>query len=170
MVRLDSLPLDVQKMINDAPFKHYYPWRAVYKQDSVTTPVRLVVDPTMTGLNVILAKGTNMISKIPELLIRFRQFRFVWMTDISKLYNQLYLNPSALPYSLFLFNDSLDPSVPPNVYVMTRAWYGVASTGNQAGVALEYLANHFRSIYPEALVPLTEQRYVDDILGGGANC
>ena len=71
MQELSTLPWQTQELIASAPFRHFYPWRAVYKEDSVTTPVRLVVDPTMTGLNKILAKGTNMLSRIPELLIRF---------------------------------------------------------------------------------------------------
>jgi len=167
MVPLDSLSEEQQQSIMSARFRHYYPWRAVYKEDSVTTPVRLVVDPTMTGLNEILAKGENMLSKIPELLIKFRAHQHVWNTDISKLYNQLHLNESALPYSLFLFHRDLDASKPPDIWVMTRAWYGVSSTGNQAGVALEQLAENFKETLPHAYAPLVDNRYVDDILSGG---
>ena len=165
MSKLSDLPSELQKEINTAPFRHFYPWRSVLKADSLTTPVRIVVNPTITGLNLILAKGVNMIGKIPEVLTRFRIGKFAWGSDVSKLYNQLFLNPKSLCYSLFLFNDSLDVSIPPTVWVMTRAWYGVSSTGNQAGVALEMLANQFRTELPLALAPLTDNRYVDDILG-----
>ena len=166
MQELNTLPKETQDLIADAPFRHYYPWRAVHKDDSVTTPVRLVVDPTMTGLNEILAKGTNMLSRIPELLIRFRCFTHTWNTDISKLYNQLHLNDSALPFSLFLFHESLEKDVDPDVWVMSRAWYGVSSTGNQAGVALEYLADEQKDDFPLAHDVLTRSRYVDDVLSG----
>jgi hypothetical protein len=166
MVKITDLPEDTQMLIKSAPFNHYYPWRAVYKEESVTTPVRLVVDPTMTGLNEILAKGTNMLSKIPEILVRFRCYKYCWNTDISKLYNQLHLNPTSLPYSLFLFHDELDKKVPPDIWVMTRAWYGVSSTGNQAGVALEFLAESYQHIHPAAHSVITKNRYVDDVLSG----
>jgi hypothetical protein len=166
MLQLVDLPKDLQDTVNNAPFQHYYPWRAVYKEDSVTTPVRLVVDPTMTGLNEILAKGVNMLSKIPELLVRFRCFKRTWNTDISKLYNQLHLNKSSLAFSLFLFHSNLDQRTPPSVWVMSRAWYGVSSTGNQAGVAIEFLAHQFRETYPDAFTALISSRYVDDILSG----
>ena len=166
MSQLSDLPKDLQDMVNNAPFHHYYPWRAVYKEDSVTTPVRLVVDPTMTGLNEILAKGVNMLSKIPELLIRFRCFRRTWNTDISKLYNQLHLNSGSLAFSLFLFHHDLDLKTPPSVWVMSRAWYGVSCTGNQAGVALENLAHYFKDIHPAAFSVLISSRYVDDVLSG----
>ena len=166
MSQLSDLPKELQDVVNSAPFHHYYPWRAVYKEDSVTTPVRLVVDPTMTGLNEILAKGVNMLSKIPELLIRFRCFRRTWNTDISKLYNQLHLNSGSLAFSLFLFHHDLDLNTPPSVWVMSRAWYGVSCTGNQAGVAIERLAHQFKDVHPAAYAVLISSRYVDDVLSG----
>jgi hypothetical protein len=33
-----------------------------------------VVDPSATGLNIVLAKGTNMLPVIPEILIRLRTY------------------------------------------------------------------------------------------------
>ena len=72
MLPLSSLPDEIQKRVRDAPFRHYYPWRAVYKPGSVSTPCRLVVDPSCTGLNIILAKGENMLAQIPDILIRLQ--------------------------------------------------------------------------------------------------
>ena len=82
------------------------------------------------------------------------------------MYNQLRLHFSAYPYSLFLYDESLDPTVDPVVWVMVRAWYGISSTGGQAGYALEKLTELFKDEYPEAIKPLKENRYVDDLLSG----
>jgi hypothetical protein len=49
---------------------------------------------------------------------------------------------------------------------MVRAWYGVSSTGNQAGVTLERLAHLQEGVFPAAVVPLTRDKYVDDIALG----
>jgi len=166
MVPLSALPLDQQDMIRAAPFRHFYPWRAVYKPGSVSTPCRLVVDPSCTGLNIILAKGENMVAQIPDILIRLRTQRSAWSTDISKLYNRLFLQDSALPYSLFLYDMSLSDNVKPEIWVMTRAWYGVSSTGNQAAVALRRLAELGRLTHPLAVDLLTRDIYVDDVAGG----
>ncbi|MBM3937816.1 MAG: hypothetical protein FJ333_04060, partial [Sphingomonadales bacterium] len=166
MVPLSSLPEKQQRMIESAPFKHFYPWRATYKPGSVSTPVRLVVDPSCTGLNIILAKGRNMLAQIPDILIRLRTKRSAWTTDISKLYNQLFLTDSALPFSLFLYDSSLSESSKPEVWVMTRAWYGVSSTGNQATVAIKRLAELNRDTAPLAFDLLTSDIYVDDIASG----
>ena len=75
-----------------------------------------------------------MMSKIPEILIKFRTNAVAFTSDITKMYNILHLKDSALPYSLFLFGDSLDAEIPHDLYVMTTAWYGVSSTGNHANI------------------------------------
>ena len=166
MCKLADLPPPLQAVINEAPFLHYYPWRSVVKAGSLSTPVRLVVDPTMSSLNVILAKGEAKLGSIFDIIIRSRSKLFTWASDISKLYNQLWLDTKSLPYSLFLFHPSLSNSVKPDIYVMTRAWYGVVPTGNQAGHAITHLAALFESTYPTASNTLTRDIYVDDISSG----
>ena len=99
-------------------------------------------------------------------MIRSRVRRHVWSSDISKLYNQLKLNDSSLPYSLFLYHDSLDPENEPDMWVLTSVWYGTGSSGNQAEAALERLAAAYETTHPLAMDPMTSDRYVDDIQGG----
>ena len=55
---------------------------------------------------------------------------------VTKLYNILHLDYSALPFLLFLYHSSMDESIEPDVYIMTRAWYSVVPTGAQAAVAI----------------------------------
>ena len=61
MTRLSEIPQDEQDYIVNADFNHYLPWTIVAKEDSLSTPIRMVVDPTQTGMNVILPKGENRI-------------------------------------------------------------------------------------------------------------
>ena len=138
----------------------------MFKEDSISTPVRLVVDPTMSGLNMMLAKGENRIGSINDILIRTLAQPFSWSSDISKLYNQLHLEDSALPYSLFLYDSSLDENMKPQVWVMRVAWYGVTSTGAQAGEALDRIAHNFADQYPLASRCVLSCRYVDDLSPG----
>ena len=160
---IESLSSDAQKMIAEAPFRHYFPFRSVLKEDSPSTPVRLVVDPTMTGLNLCLPKGENKIAKIPDILTEARTRPYMWATDIKKMYNQLKVKTSSLQYQLMLFHHSMDPKIAPDVWVLTSAWYGVVNTGNQAGHAVDKLTEIFQEKCPHAVAPLTKQRYVDDI-------
>ena len=123
MTKLSDLPSHLQEFIKTADFNHYYCWRVVYKEDSQSTRVRLVVDPTMSGLNILLAKGENNLGNIFDILIRSRTNQFSWAADISKLYNMLHLDVSALLFSLFLYHSSMDANIEPDIYVMTRAWW-----------------------------------------------
>ena len=72
MAKLTALPEDSQKLITSAEVNHFYPWRTVDKEDSISTPVRMVVDPQTSGLNDLLAKGQNVISKVIEIVTRNR--------------------------------------------------------------------------------------------------
>ena len=91
------------------------------KEDSISTPVRIVVDPNMTSFNLLLAKGENHLGYIFDIIVRRKCKQHAWSSNISKLYNQLHLDISVLPYSSFFFHDSLDPNIETEVWVMTRA-------------------------------------------------
>ena len=160
MVKLLDMPIDCQK----ASFNHYYPWFIVSKNDFISTPRRIVVDPSCTGLNQILPKGENRIGTIPDIIIRNQTKPVEWASDISKMYNQLRLNKSAYPFSLFLYHESHDKDVEPDMYVIVRAWYGVVQTGQQAGYALDHRAKLGKEEFPKAPECIVRDRYVDDIL------
>ena len=117
----------------------------------------------MSGLNILLAKGENNLGNIFDILTRNRNNQLSWAANISKLYNMLHLDYSALPFSLFLYHSSMDGSIEPDVYVMTRAWYYVVSTGAQAAVAINLLAELFSSDHPEAIEVLSKDIFVDDV-------
>ena len=166
MRKLSELPEENQRMISTAPFRHFHPWRMVAKEDSISTPIRLVVDPTMTGLNLILPKGENRLGSINQILIGNRADPYSWSSNITKLYNQLQLHPSAYPYSLFLYNPEMNPDKPPDVYDMLVAWYGVTPTGSQAGFAIEKIVLDLGSEFPLSVDCLINRRYVDDLAPG----
>ena len=165
MKKLEALPQEQQDQIRDSPFQHFMPWRYVMK-DSASTPLRLVVDPSMSGLNQCLAKGENKMKRIPDILNRARFKKHIWTSDISKLYNRLHLKPSSYRYQLFLFGDDLHPDKTPDIYVMLVAWYGVSSSANQASFALEELARLLKDKYPLAYIVIIMDTYVDDMIGG----
>ena len=165
MIKLSELEPHQQEIIKTAEFRHYMPWRGTEK-DSISTPLRLVVDASVTGLNEILAKGENKSSKINDIIIRNRCTRYVWSSDIAKMYNQLHLKDDALPFGLFLYHDELNPTIPPETYVMVVAWYGVSSTGNQGGEGLEQVTTLQREVYPLAEKVVHKDRYVDDLWSG----
>jgi hypothetical protein len=166
--KLSSMSDDIQKLILLAAFLHYMPWRGVAKVDSPSTPLRMVVDPTMTGLNSCLPKGENNLGKMNDIIIATRVTPYAWATDIKKMYNQLHLNPDSYRFQLMLYHESLALKEAPEVWVMTRAWYGVTPTGNQSGSAVSTLVTENGQDLPEAVLPLTKRRFVDDVMSGGS--
>ena len=74
---------------------------------------------------------------------------------MTKLYNQLHLEKSALPYSLFLYSDQLNPTKELATFIMKVAWYGVVPTGNQASYALELLVQETADEFLEAATWMT---------------
>ena len=60
----------------------------------------------------------------------------------------------------------MDGGIELDVYVMTRAWYGVVPTGAQAAVAKKLLAEFFSSDHPDAIYVLSKDIYVDDVNPG----
>ena len=78
----------------------------------------------------------------------------------------MHLDISALPYFLFLFHNSLDPNIEPEVWVMTQAWFRISSTGGQAGAAIIKLIGMVGTEDLNAVETLEKDRIVDDLLGG----
>lgn len=166
MKKLSDLSQEQQEIIKKAGFQHFMPWSPVEKPESLSTKVRLVVDPSMSGLNLILAKGSNKLARIFNILVRSRCKRHVWTTDVSKLYNQLVLKDTALPYGLFLYHNSMDSDITPEIYVMMVAWYGVTSSCNQSGIGLEKITKSGEEEFPLAYPIIVQDRFVDDIFSG----
>ena len=59
-------------MLQEHPVQNYIPWRAVWKENSLSTPCRVVFDASSnTGngfsLNDILVKGRNNMNKLAEI-------------------------------------------------------------------------------------------------------
>ena len=126
----------------------------------------MVVDPTVTSFNLLLAKGEHRLGYIFDIIVRNRCKQHAWSSDTSKLYNQFDLDISALLYFLFLFHDSLDPNVEPEVWVMTPVWYGISSTGGQAGAAIIKLIGMAGTEDLNVVETLEKDRFVDYLLGG----
>ena len=161
---LSQLTDDIRALISNAEVKHFFPWRSVQKPDSQSTPTRLVVDPSMSLLNLNVAKGDPQLSSMFSLLLRSRSRPCLWSADIKKLYNMLHLEPECLPFSLFLYNDSLNSLEEPCIYVLLRAWYGTASTAGQATHALKQLGLDHQASHPLGSKVLLHDSYVDDLL------
>ena len=93
---VSNLSESQQRMLNMSVYQNYIPWRAVWNVNSISTPCRLVFDASQNtssgrSLNSLLAKGKNIMNKLVELVIRWSAHKFVFHTDVQKMYNTVRL-------------------------------------------------------------------------------
>ena len=153
-----------QKIIADAIFLHFHPWRTQNKPESKSTSVRIVCDPSSSMLNLILAKGDGGLSSLLEIIMNGRAAPVCWTGDVKKLYNNLTLNEDSYPYSLILFHPSLSTDTPPDIYLMTSIWYGETSAGAQSSFALKQLGIDHQESHKLGSEVLSKRFYVDDTM------
>ncbi len=167
---VDNLPVDIQKEIAEN-VKYIIPWRINYNSNSVTTPVRVIFDGRAcpkgsVNINNMLAKGTNNMNNLISIMIRFQCSLHVFHTDISKMYNTIYLDKKHWRYQLYYWDGELRMGVAPRLKVIKTAIYGIRPSGNVAEYGLRKTAELTRSMYPKAYDVINKDIYVDDCLSG----
>ena len=166
-----NLHPDVQQSLLNNDISNFIPWRAVWKENSISTPCRVVFDASMKtesgyALNDIIAKGRNNMNKLVEIFLRWRGHAVGIHTDIAKMYNSIHLDKTHWCLQRYLWEENLDPSKPPEEKVIKTLIYGVKSSGNQAERALRETASIFKEEHPKVHKTITEDVYVDDCITG----
>ena len=98
----DNLPQEIPDHIQNNV--HYFiPWRVVFNDNSVSTPCRVVFDASasprgQSSLNSLLCKGRNNLNNLVMIVIRWACCLFAFHTDISKMYNTIYLDSKYWRY------------------------------------------------------------------------
>ena len=166
-----NLPPDIQNMLQKNVVHNFIPWRAVWKETSVSTPCRIVFDASQItdsgfSLNDILAKGRNNMNKLQEIVIRWSMHAAAFHTDVRKMYNSVKLKPDNWCYQRYIWSADLDPNKIPEEKVIKTLIYGVRSSGNQAERAIRQTAKLSSDEYPKVADIVCKDVYVDDCLSG----
>ena len=168
---VENLTTHQQQMLANTKIINFIPWRAVWKPNSLSTPCRVVFDasqPTNSGysLNDILAKGTNNMNRLVEILIRWTTHHTAFHTDVRKMYNSVKLLQEHWCLQRYIWDDELDKSKIPKEKVIKTLIYGVKSSGNQSERALRLTGQLSKETYPEIYNIIQKDIYVDDCLSG----
>ena len=166
VAKVSDLNREQQKIISESPVNHIFPWRVVFKMDSISTPTRIVTDPSITHFNDLCAKGSNQLSNLYIMLVNFRTYLYTYSFDISKMYNTVRLEDKMLPYSLYYMSTGLEPNEEPELWCFLTLIYGLICAGNIAMYAVRFLAERFKTAEPEAHEALTKYLYMDDGFSG----
>ena len=169
---LDNLPQEIQDYIWKN-IRYFIPWRIVFNINSVSTPCRVVFDASVSprgqsSLNSLLCKGRNNLNNLVMIIIRWVCSLFAFHTDISKMYNTIYLDSKHWRYQLYFWDNELKVGVAPRIKVIESVIYGVRSSGNMAECALRRTAELTKSDYPLAYNVILNDVYVDDCLSGSS--
>lgn len=147
---------------------YYLPHHGVTRNTSLTTKLRVVFNgssPTTTGvsLNDLLHVGSKLQTDVFDVLIWFRQFRYVFSSDIEKMYRQINVHQEDWNFQrIFWINQDKDILT----YQLTTVTYGLACAPFLALRTLTQLINDEGARFPLAIPSITQGRYVDDIFGG----
>ena len=142
----------------------YLPHHAVHKE-STTTPVRVVFDGSMkssngVSLNDRLHVGPTVHSPLNDVLIRFRKHPYVLITDISKMYRAVGLDPNDRNFHRFLWRNNPEETI--QEYRMTRVTFGITSAPFLATKSVLQLAEEHQKTLRQAAKAVKESFYVDD--------
>lgn len=123
--------LDHMRQISDStpePSHAYYlPHHGVRKETSLTTKLRVMFNGsslTTSGwsLNDLLHAEAKLQVDIFDVLIWFRQYRFVFSADIEKMFRQIRVHPEDYKYQRIIWLNDQDRLTP---YELTPVTYGL---------------------------------------------
>ena len=155
-----------QTRINSASY--YLPHHGVLKPQSKTTKLRVVFNgssKTQSGksLNDILHTGAKLQRDIANVLLWSRQHKFIFMTDITKMFRQIRVHEDDWPLQKILWKDANGQEAE---FLLTTVTYGTRLAPFLSVRVLLQLVEDEGHKYPLAVAPLKYGRYVDDICGG----
>ena len=161
MVRAPSLSPNTHSVF-------YLPHHGVLKLDSQTTKLRVVFNgssPTTTGhsINDLMHTGANLLLNITDVLLWIRQHKYIFATDVTKMYRQIKVHDDDQDLQRILWIDEDSKEVP---YKLTTVTYGTKAAPFLAVRALLQLVEDEGHRFPLAVPSITHARYVDDIFGG----
>ncbi|XP_037945081.1 uncharacterized protein LOC119677696 [Teleopsis dalmanni] len=148
---------------------YFLPHHCVLKSDSTTTKLRVVFDAsakTSTGisLNEIMHKGPVVQSELAAILMRFRMPRFIFTTDVEKMYRQIQIHPDDRRFQNIWWREH--PNEKLRLLQLSTVTYGTRAAPYLATKCLQTLAIKNKSKYPLGAAALETDFYVDDGLCG----
>ncbi|XP_043285701.1 uncharacterized protein [Venturia canescens] len=134
----------------------------------LTTKLRVVFNGSCntdsgTSLNDLMHTGAKLQKDISDVLLWARRDRFIFATDIVKMFRQIWVHRDDWDLQRILWVDENGNTAH---YHLTTVTYGTRSAPFLAVRVLLQLVADEGEKYPAAVAPLTMGRYVDDIYGG----
>lgn len=165
----DWLSEDIIEVVDDSGEKrgcHYLPHRAVFKVDSLTTPVRPVFDASCKAgrspsLNEMLEKGPNLLELLPTILLRFRENSIGVTADIRKAFQMIEVDVQDRDFLRFLWwEDPVEKKF--RVYRHKRVVFGVNCSPFLLAAVIELHLKSVKGDQAALAEKLLKSLYVDN--------
>ena len=165
----EDLNAEQISMLDNASSSYVIPWDVQFKGNSLSTPVRIVLDAsskTSTGysLNDVLAVGVPNLVMLMDVLLDFMMGPVAFVGDVSQFYPSVALEEDSWPYQKMILREDLNPNGKLINAVIVACIFGVCSSGGQTEEVCRMLAEKVKDDFPEVAKLLTRSRYVDDVL------
>lgn len=156
--------------VDKPQFGYYMPHHSVIRTKSETTKLRVVFDgsaktSSKKSLNDIQFIGPVVQDNLFNILIRFRQHKFVLTGDIQNFYRQIIIDPSQRHLQLILWRDNQFDSL--DTLELQTVTYGTASAPFLSTRCLKQLALECND--PIVSQVIQKDLYIDDLLTGASN-
>ncbi|UYV65055.1 hypothetical protein LAZ67_3002993 [Cordylochernes scorpioides] len=160
----------IERIEENRPQKkgHYLPHRPVFKAESRTTPLRPVFDASCRSynglsLNDYLEKGPNLLEKIPEILIRFREKVIGVLADIRKAFQMITVQLQDQDFLRFLWWDQTDP-MKLTVFRHKRVVFGLNCSPFILGAVIDHHLNSVQGPAAEIAKTMARSFYMDNLV------
>ncbi|XP_011705898.1 PREDICTED: uncharacterized protein LOC105461108, partial [Wasmannia auropunctata] len=149
--------------------QYYLPHHCVIKEASTTTKLRVVFDASSktdkgVSLNDALMIGPVLQQDLFMILLRFRAFKYVMTSDITKMYRQILVEDSQTPLQRIVWRDN--PSEEIRTYELLTLTYGTAPASFLATKVIQQLADLEENQFPKGAVIARRDFYMDDLITG----
>ncbi|XP_077282090.1 uncharacterized protein LOC143908342 [Temnothorax americanus] len=146
----------------------YFPHHGVIREDRLTTKLRVVFNGscrTSSGvsLNEILHSGAKLQTDISDVLLWIRTHRFIFSTDIVKMFRQIAVHPDDWALQSILWFNSEGQPAP---HRLTTVTFGLTCAPFLALRTVLQLIEDEGARFPKAVPALKKGRYIDDTFGG----
>ena len=138
---------------------YYLPHRAVLKEDSSSTKIRVVFDgsaKTTSGksLNDVLLDAPNPVNDLINVMIRWRFFAIPLVADVRKMYRMVSMVRADRDFHRFLWQfrgfDNLTHCR------LTRVAFGLKPSSYLSGAYIQHNAERFKEEFPDVLQAVVE--------------
>ncbi|XP_070171430.1 uncharacterized protein, partial [Polyergus mexicanus] len=147
----------------------YIPHHPVLRESSSTTKLRVVFNAsckTSNGstLNNHLMTGPKLQRDLSSIILRWRQFRYVYTADIEKMFRQIRVHRDDVDFLRIFWRSNINSPI--QFYRLLTVTYGTAPAPYLAMRVINQLAIDEGHSFPKAQTIVQDSIYVDDVLFG----